>query len=45
MGEERCVRWTFESGVSIFVLCVCVGLGQPACTKLGTTFLQSGAIA
>jgi hypothetical protein len=44
-GEERCVRWTFESGVSIFVLCVCVGLGQePACTKLGTTFLQSGAI-
>ena len=42
-GEERCVRWTFESGVNIFVLCVCVELGQPACTKLGTTFLQSGS--
>ena len=24
-GEDRCVRWTFESWVSIFVLCVCGG--------------------
>ena len=28
----------FDSGMSIFVLCVCVELGEPACTKLGTTF-------
>jgi hypothetical protein len=42
-GDERCVRWTFESGVNIFVLFVCVELGQPACTKLGTHFWQSRA--
>ena len=33
----------FDSGVSRFVLCVCVELGSPVCTKLVRTFLQSGA--
>ena len=29
----------FDSGVSRFVLCVCVELGSPVCTKLVRTFL------